>query len=110
MNNNLIPMYQSLIWHVTCLVRTPGSASAKIEELKTVPKQSDASGTTTSKEDKQDEAVDQDPATWSTGGEDATSKQRAYSESIAQSSHDEEAIYTWRRATDIVRSCLFIYI
>lgn len=56
-----------------------GSASAKIEELKSAPRTAGDGGMTTSKEDKQDDAVDQDPATWSTGGEPATQKQRGYS-------------------------------
>lgn len=58
-----------------------GSASAKIEELKNAPRTSGDAGMTTSGEDKQDEAVDQDPSTWATGGESATQKQRAYSQS-----------------------------
>lgn len=57
-----------------------GSASAKIEELKSAPRQSNSSGSTTSGADKKGDAIDQDPSTWSTGGEDATQKQRAYSQ------------------------------
>lgn len=56
-----------------------GSASKKIEELKAAPVQSDKDGETTSKADKTDEAIDQDPKTWTTGDEDATQKQRGYS-------------------------------
>lgn len=48
--------------------------------MKNAPRQSDTSGSTTSGEDKQGEAIDQDPSTWSTGGEAATQKQKAYSE------------------------------
>ena len=62
----------------------PGSASAKIEELKNSPPTVGDGGMTTSKEDKEGDAIDQDPSTWSTGGEAATQKQRAYSESTSQ--------------------------
>lgn len=62
-----------------------GSASEKIEDLKGMPadstSQSHSSGPTTSQGDQQEQAaLDQDPSSWTTGGEDATQKQRAYSE------------------------------
>lgn len=59
-----------------------GSASQKIEELKNASNQSNQSGSTTSSDNKQDAAIDQDPKEWTTGAEAATQKQKGYSAHI----------------------------
>jgi hypothetical protein len=56
-----------------------GSASKKINELKSMEASSEK-GDTTSDTNKQGEAIGQDAKDWTTGQESATQKQRGYSE------------------------------
>jgi len=66
-----------------------GSASQKIEELKNASNQSNQSGSTTSSNNKQDAAIDQDPKEWTTGAEAATQKQKGYIAAMAKRAGEE---------------------
>lgn len=64
---------------VDTAVLNKGDASAKINELKNMPAQG-GSGSTTSSDNKQGDAIAQPTESWTTGDDPATQKQRGYSE------------------------------
>ncbi|KAL7006613.1 hypothetical protein EMMF5_003779 [Cystobasidiomycetes sp. EMM_F5] len=73
---------------VDTAVLNKGDASAKINELKNMPAQG-GSGSTTSSDNKQGDAIAQPTESWTTGDDPATQKQRGYIAAMANKAGED---------------------